>query len=289
MRLNGKTLVLGAVAYEPKVVTIWEGFRDWFRAHDLSFDVILFTNYERQVAAHFSGLIDIARSSPLAYLQSKKVAKLQNREVQPIAMRDTDRDRTSVIVVRADSELQRLEDLRGKVLGFGAIDSPQATLIPLELLARAGLTPHQDYEMRTFDLLSGKHGEPIGAERDAARALAAGELDACCMMDCNLPIFQSDGSLPNSKILAQSQPYDHCCFTVLDRAPHDLVTRFTALLWEMSGDDPELRPLLALEGLKAWKPGRTSGYNLLGSAVDRFKAADDFLVSLGLMSEDGKV
>ena len=31
-----------------------------------------------------------------------------------------------------------------------------------------------------------------------------------------------------------------------------------------------LRPLLDLEGLKAWRPGRTSGYALLERAVDRF-------------------
>ena len=36
----------------------------------------------------------------------------------------------------------------------------------------------------------------------------------------------------------------------------------------MSYDDPQVRPLLDMEGLKVWKPGRTSGYAQLEAAVD---------------------
>ena len=43
------SVLLGAVAYDPKVVTIWNGFRSWFAERDLSFDYVLYSNYERQV------------------------------------------------------------------------------------------------------------------------------------------------------------------------------------------------------------------------------------------------
>ncbi len=36
----------------------------------------------------------------------------------------------------------------------------------------------------------------------------------------------------------------------------------------MSYDDPAVRPLLDLEGLKAWRDGRTSGYAQLERAVE---------------------
>ncbi len=42
-------LVLGAVAYDPKVVTIWEGFRPWLRGKDVDVDFALYSHYERQV------------------------------------------------------------------------------------------------------------------------------------------------------------------------------------------------------------------------------------------------
>jgi len=44
--------------------------------------------------------------------------------------------------------------------------------------------------------------------------------------------------------------------------------RFGDLLLAMDYGDPEVRPLLDLEGLKQWKPGRTSGYAALEAAVD---------------------
>ena len=40
------------------------------------------------------------------------------------------------------------------------------------------------------------------------------------------------------------------------------------LLLSMSYADPVVRPLLDLEGLTEWKPGRTSGYAALEGAVD---------------------
>jgi hypothetical protein len=39
----------------------------------------------------------------------------------------------------------------------------------------------------------------------------------------------------------------------------------------MSFQNPEVRVLMELEGLKQWLPGRTSGYAQLQRAVDRFK------------------
>ena len=39
----GGSFVMGAVAYDAKVVTIWDGFRAWFRGHDLDFDYVLYS------------------------------------------------------------------------------------------------------------------------------------------------------------------------------------------------------------------------------------------------------
>jgi hypothetical protein len=42
-----KPFVLGAVAYDPKVVTIWEGFKAWLAEHGFAFDYVLYSNYGR--------------------------------------------------------------------------------------------------------------------------------------------------------------------------------------------------------------------------------------------------
>ena len=277
------TLLMGAVAYDPKVVTIWEGFRAWFAERGLDFDFVLYSNYERQVEAHLLGHVHVAWNSPLAWLQAERAAKAAGRTASAIAMRDTDCDLTSVIVARSDSPVKSLADLRGKKVAVGAKDSPQATLIPLHHLAEAGLVAGTDIEVVYFDVLVGKHGDHIGGERDAVKALLAKEVDAACMIDGNHLAFSHEGTIPAgvTKIVAQTAPYDHCNFTILDDAPSALVGKFRELLLSMRYDDPAVRPLLDLEGLKVWKDGRTEGYAQLEAAIDRFGTIEQFVASLG--------
>jgi len=65
IRSKRETLVLGAVAYDPKVVTIWDGFQRFFGEHGVPFDYVLYTNYERQVEGHFAGEVDLGRETQL--------------------------------------------------------------------------------------------------------------------------------------------------------------------------------------------------------------------------------
>lgn len=261
--------VLGAVAYDPKVVTIWEGFKAWFARQGFAFDFVLYSNYERQVEAHVAGHFHVAWNSPLAWVRARRMGEARGKPARAIAMRDTDQDLTSVVVVRADGAVRELDDLRGKTVGMGAIDSPQATLIPAAYLRAQGLWPGEDIQVRRFDVLGGKHGDHIGGERDAARALLAGEVDAATMIDGNHLRFTTEGTLPagRTRVLAQTSTYDHCCFTSLgDPDPRE--SRFIQLLLAQRYEDPEVRPLMDLEGLKAWRPGRTEGYEQLERAVD---------------------
>ena len=278
--MDNQTLILGAVAYDPKVVTIWDGFRAYFADHGLDFDYVLFSNYERQVQALFDGLITVAWNSPLAWLQCESIAAATGRKVKALCMRDTDRDLTSLIVVRAADALNAPADLKGKRVAVGAADSPQATLIPLGFLADQGLNPGNDFEVLRFDLLLGKHGDHIGAEREAVRALLSHQADAACIIDSNLHLFQREGMIAAGalRILARTRPYDHCNFTVTaEHAETAPVTRFGELLLAMSYTDERVRPLLDMEGLKQWMPGHTTGYAQLRAAVDRFGTIDQFV------------
>jgi phosphonate transport system substrate-binding protein len=255
-------LILGAVAYDPKVVTIWSGFRAWFRERGVDFDFVLYSNYERQVQALLDGAIDLAWNSPLAWIRAQRLARARGVDVRAVAMRDTDRDLTSLIVVRADSDLRTPEDLCGRTVAAGAIDSPQATLLPLALLAGVGV----DATVRRHDIGVGLHGDHIGGERDAARALRSGDADAACMIDANLLLFGREGVLPpgSVRVIAQTTPYDHCNLTA---GPGVAADAFVELLLSMSYGDDQARPLLDLEGLKQWLAGRTDGYAALDAAV----------------------
>jgi len=258
--VTAPALLLGAVAYDPKVVTIWDGFRAWFAERGFGLDYVLFSNYARQVDDLLAGRIDVAWNSPLAWVDARR----RDPGVKAVCMRDTDCDLTSVVVVREDSDIRTLSDLDGRTVATGASDSPQATLIPLSLVRAAGVK----VEERRFEVGVGLHGDHIGGERDAARALAAGEVDAACMIDGNHLLFTREGVLGPTRVVAQTEPYDHCNMTDGPAADPAAVARFTELLLSMSYDDPMARPLLDLEGLKQWRPGRTTGYAVLERAVD---------------------
>jgi ABC-type phosphate/phosphonate transport system substrate-binding protein len=279
-----RTLVLGAVAYDPKVVTIWEGFQRYFASRGLSFDTILYTNYESQVEGHFAGHTDVCWNSPLAWIEAERLARARRRVAHAIAMRDTDRDLTSVILVRADAGIRSIADLRGRTVAVGAGDSPQATLIPLLCLSEAGVSPGLGFRVLRHDVGVGKHGDHVGGERDAARALVSGRADAACVIDANHLAFTQEGTIPPgaTRVLFQTPPYDHCNFTVLDGAPSETLERFRSLLLAMDYSDPEVRPLMDMEGLKAWLPGRVEGYALLNRAVDLFGTIDPWIENRGV-------
>ena len=193
----------------------------YFGRHGLDFDYVLYTNYERQVEALLAGHIDVAWNSPLAWLQAERIAA-QARAAGARRFACATRIAISprVIVSREGGPVTSAADLKGRRVAVGAKDSPQATLIPLYWLAQQGLEPNRDFEVLPFDRLVGKHGDHIGGERDAARALLAGDCDAACLIDGNLLLFAQEGTLPSGSVrtIATTPLYDHCNFTVLDRS-----------------------------------------------------------------------
>jgi phosphonate transport system substrate-binding protein len=272
-------------------VTIWDGFRAWLRSSELDFDYVLYSNYERQVRDLVDGRIDVAWNSPLAWVRARRLAAARGVPLTPVTMRDTDCDLRSVIVVRADSSVRSLGELAGRIVATGVVDSPQATLLPLSLLRAAGLEPGTDFALRRFDIGVGLHGDHIGGERDAARALFAADredrVDAACMVDSNLLLFGREGVLPAGavRVLGQTPQYDHCTMTAGPSARlrdggdagglNPDISRFGELLRGMDYADVSLRPLLDLEGLKEWRPPRLSGYDHLERAVDEAGFYDD--------------
>jgi len=263
-----RPILVGAVVYDPKVVLIWDIIKRFFIQRGVPMAVVFYDNYELQTQALAAGQLDVAWQSPLAWLDTVRLCGARARAV---AMRDTDRDRVSRLVVAADGPLATLADLRGRRLGLGAWDSPQATLIPLGLVRAAGLDPDADLACRRFDVLVGKHGDHVGGERDALEALKAGEVDACAMLDLNHEAWSADGSLDAAKfrVLATTPVFDHCVFAVLagGLAP-ERERAWLDALFAMDYGDPAHREMMDMEGLKAWLPGRISGFGPLAAAVE---------------------
>ena len=115
----------------------------------------------------------------------------------------------------------------------------------------------------------GKHGDHVGGELEALRSLQKRESDACAILDLNWQLWQADGTAdPQAQIsLSATPPFDHCNFTVLEAFPVSKEEHWKAALFKMSYENPAHRAMMDMEGLKAWLPGRTNGYQALTEAV----------------------
>jgi ABC-type phosphate/phosphonate transport system substrate-binding protein len=261
-----KPLTIGAVAYDAKVVPIWEGIRDFFRAHHTPLDYVLYGSYEQQVEALLARHVDIAWNTNVAWL---RVQKRCEGRARAIAMRDTDLEYLTVMVTRAGVDARAPGDLRGKRVALGSADSGQAAILPVHWLAQAGLAEGKDYAALRFDRDVGKHGDTGTSELDVIAALVDGRADAGFVGDATWARLFSTGGVDTSKVRSAwtSPGYHHCNFTVLPDFPTDREVAFTRTLFQMDYADPAVRPLMDLEGLKQWVPGSTAGYASLEAAM----------------------
>jgi phosphonate transport system substrate-binding protein len=256
------TYRVGAVAYHPRVVTIWEDFRRWFADQGLVLDYTLYATYDAQVEALLAGDIDAAWNTNLAYVQ---VRERSGSTCRALAMRDTDRDWTSHAVVPSGAPTG-LESLRGKRVGFGDSDSPQAWILPAFALRREGLSPETDLRAERLDRDLGKHGDTGRAELVQVDRLRADELDACIVSNWTLKALREQGEGDGLDVAWTSPPFHHCNFTVLagSTAPHD---DFRDLLLAMDAADSALCDAMRLENVNRWLEGDESGYADLVEAV----------------------
>ena len=259
-------LLVGAVAYDPRVVTIWEGIRAHFVEQGVPMEYALFSSYERQIEALLAGHVDIAWNTPLAHVRVK--SRTGGRSLS-LGMRDSDRDFRAKIVVRRSSDIRSIEKLAGKTLAVGSRDSTQARILPLQFLRKAGVDL-AGVKVLPFDTDVGKHGDTGTSELEVLKALHDGRADAGAVGDLIWVAEQAAGRIDASKVevLWTTPPFDHCMFDAMPSTPKDKLERFQKGLFSMEWENPKHRRVLELEGLKKWMPPREEGYARLHEALD---------------------
>jgi ABC-type phosphate/phosphonate transport system substrate-binding protein len=257
-------LVVGAVAYTPNVVPIWEGIRDYFRGSPVEMDFVLFSNYSRQVEALIAGHVDIAWNTNLAWVRT---VLQTGGACRALAMRDTDQRFRTVLVSQAGAGLGAPLDLKGRRLALGSRDSAQAAILPRYYLRREGLR-EEDLELVRLDSDLGKHGDTGRSELDALRLVLDGDADAAAIGITTWEAVGRDDLMPGLTAFWLSPEYYHCTFTALDSLPVERTDPWVRHLMAMDWDVPEHRRLLELEGLRQWALPDRDGWATLFEAVD---------------------
>ena len=256
-----KTLLLGAVAYDPKVVGVWDIIRDYSNEHGLKLDYVLFSNYERQVDSLLKGHIDIAWNTNVAWI---KVLHATNDKARALAMRDTDTDFTSKFIVRKDSKIKELSDLKGKKFGVGSFDSSQAAILPIHYIKESGLSIKQielnaECDPNCVNIVRyntdlGKHGDTGKSEWHVLDDIKSGALDAGSIGSTTWIRILEEGLYPDGELVSfyTSPEFCHCNFTVMPDFDKELGDSFVKMLTSQSKYDPIIKKMMAMEGLNEW-------------------------------------
>ena len=267
-----RTIWVGAVAYDPKVVGIWEGMRRYFHeeAH-LPVEVVLFQSYEAQVAALLAlpgeGMprIDIGWNTNLAYIQADAWS---DRRCRPIAMRDTDVGWMTKIVAVTGGPVAKLADLKNRTLALGSRDSGHAAILPVYFLQRGGLAEGKEYRTLRFNTDLGKHGDTGTSESEVIRAVLDGRADAGAIGSPFWNAVRGEHLVPEGALteIWTSPPFNHCMFTARSDLDPSLQQQFAKALFAMSFDNPAHRPVLEAEGLRQWLAPQLDAYAELREA-----------------------
>jgi len=264
--MSQRTLIIGAVAYDPKVVTIWEGIKYYFLQEGCPMDFVLFSNYEAQVNALLNKSIDIAWNTNLAYVATENKLKGAARV---LVMRDTDFDFTSRIVCLSSAPFNSLSDLKSKRIAFGSRDSAQAAVIPQYFLQQEGLYADRDYQCIRFNTDVGKHGDTGTSETQVIEAVLSGQADGGAIGENTWQGLQKSADRAKLKSIWTSPGYSHCNFTALPEIDEQLAAAFIQTLLKMDYENAEHRKILDMEGLTKWMPGDKAGYKHLFAAAEQ--------------------
>ena len=202
------------------------------------------TTYNAVVEAMVSGELDLAYFGGLTYVQAR-----QRADVHPLFTEVNPRTGTtkyrSVIIVPADSDVKKVEDLEGETFAFGSVSSTSGSLYPSIMLDQAGI----DY--RT-DL-----GEVIytGGHDTTAQAVANGQVAAGGLEDRILYDLQEEGIIEKGKVrvIEESDPIEGYPWVVRNalagKDEQDLIDAFLGI------EDPELLDLLRAEDYQKVQAG----------------------------------
>jgi phosphonate transport system substrate-binding protein len=268
-----QTIWLGAVAYNPKVVTIWEGMRRYFHEEaNLPVEVVLFQSYEAQVMALLARSgeavprIDIAWNTNLAYLQADEWS---GHACRAIAMRDTDLGWMTKIVAVTGGPISTLADLKDRILALGSRDSGHAAILPVHFLEQQGMREGRDYRTLRFDSDVGKHGDTGTSEVEVVRAVLDGRAHAGAIGNPFWNTVRSERLVPEGGLreIWSSPAYNHCMFTARPDLSLEQQQRFVEALSAMDYENPIHRPILDAEGLQRWLAPHLDGYGELREAA----------------------
>jgi phosphonate transport system substrate-binding protein len=192
------------------------------------FELKLGKTYEDAVNFLETGQVQIASLGAVTYLEAHAqfnavpILRPLNEEGKPFYR--------SLLVVRAESPVQSLADLKGRAIAFASIHSTSGNLVPRYYLAMLGIHLQN---LRTYKNL--KHHDSV------AKAVLAGEFDAGAVKDIIAYKYLDKGL----RILHASDPIPSVPFVVRPDCDPAIIAAVKKALLKIDPNNPETKTMLS--------------------------------------------
>lgn len=225
--------------YNPRLMYLkYQPLVDYLGAHTpWHFELDLSPSYRETVTRLCAGRVQLAYLGPFSYVRAREMCK-----VKPVVQLKSEgrTTYTSYIMVREDSPIHSLAQLRGHTFAYGAVLSTSSHLMPRYMLRQAGLESGRDVKCRYY-----------GHHERAARAVLTGEAAACGVRDLVGDQFNGRGL----RILAKSEPMTNFPLVLGPRVPPGLEAALTDALIALPRRDPK-----AAREMASWDPELSGGF-----------------------------
>ena len=266
-----RVLRIGAVAYAPSAVTVFENFRRYFAKTDLPIDYVLYSNYDALVDALKNGHVDVAWNTPLAHARYHLSC---DGKSQTLVMRDVDCDFRCKLLVRTESGIKGPAGLEGKRLALGSREAAEATVLPLHYLNGQGVKLDK-VKVLNLDEELDLRGNPCSSPLHVLKALRAGRADAGFVGERLWEDLVARKAPEAEGLVAvwTTPSFSHCVFTAAEDFDKTRAARFTQLMLAMDGKDDCTAEILRLEAASKWVAGSPDGFKTLIEALRAEKGA----------------
>lgn len=239
---------------------------------DMDVNVTLATDYSTIVEAMASGKVDLGIMPPAAYVQarnldaaeailSSQLVKYDEDTEEPIEGEYTSTFKGEVLV-KADSDMESLEDLKGKKIATLSPNSASGYIYPVAEMKDLGIDPLTDCTLTTVNDIPSEMTAVLNGQQDAcfvfqgARYVFSSKFTDYGLYKDLKVLYLTDGDIPNDAIAVQPS------------MDEDLKAQIKDVFLNMANDE-EGKEAMSLWGHTGYGEADESAYDTIEAYTDK--------------------
>jgi phosphonate transport system substrate-binding protein len=217
--------------YNPRImVQLYQPFIDYLNeTTPFQFEIKLSRVYQDTIDRLGSGEIAIASCGPVSYIKARE--KYRVTPILRALSKDARPYYRGMIIVRQDSSIQKLEDIKGKSFAFGQAWSTASHILPEYYLLKANIKLK---DLKGYDFL--RHHDSV------ANAVLKGQFDAGAVKDIIAYKYQKGGL----RFIFVTDPIPTVPIIVREGAPWEMVKSVKTALLNLNPQDPNHKKKMSL-------------------------------------------